>query len=114
VDTLVTDLVEQSERSGDIVQGEEVAAAMDRLRTFMFEQVYLGVEARREHRRIETVLRTLFDHYCEEPEELPDRRPADGIAPEDLGQRVTDYLAGMTDRFCIREFRALTVPRSFA
>jgi dGTP triphosphohydrolase len=28
-------------------------------------------------------------------------------------QRVTDYLAGMTDRFCIRAFEALSVPRAF-
>ena len=115
VDALVSDLVEHSERAGDIVQGEEVAPAMNRLRTFMFEHVYMGAEARREHRRIETVLRTLFDHYCEEPEELPDPQPAgNGPASDRLGQRVTDYLAGMTDRFCIRRFRALTVPHSFA
>ena len=29
-------------------------------------------------------------------------------------QRVTDYLAGMTDRYCIRAFGALTVPDAFA
>ena len=112
VDALVSDLVEHSERAGDIVQGPEVGAAMARLREFMFERVYMGAEARREHRRIETVLRTLFDHYCEDPGALPPRRQGgdrDGVA-----QRVTDYLAGMTDRFCIRMFRALTVPRSFA
>ena len=32
---------------------------------------------------------------------------------DDLPTRVTDYLAGMTDRFCIREFEELTVPREF-
>jgi len=34
-------------------------------------------------------------------------------AADDLPTRVTDYLAGMTDRFCIRRFEALTVPRAF-
>ena len=28
----------------------------------------------------------------------------------DLAQRVTDYIAGMTDRYCIRAFEALAVP----
>ncbi|MFL5820721.1 MAG: deoxyguanosinetriphosphate triphosphohydrolase [Solirubrobacteraceae bacterium] len=115
IDTLVIDLVEHSEPARDIVQGAEVAGAMDRLRTFMFEHVYMSDEARREHRRIETVLRTLFDHYCDNPEDLPRPEPGrDGATPGDLARRVTDYLAGMTDRFCIRKFRALTVPRSFA
>jgi len=114
IDTLVRDLVEHSQAAGGIVQGETVGAAMDRLRTFMFERVYLSEEARREHRRIETVLRTLFDHYCEEPDRLPAVVSSPAGAEPTLAARVTDYLAGMTDRFCIREFEALTVPRSFA
>src|SRR5436189_4790276 len=30
-----------------------------------------------------------------------------------LATRVTDYLAGMTDRFCIRVFEEIAVPREF-
>ncbi|MBV9425194.1 MAG: deoxyguanosinetriphosphate triphosphohydrolase, partial [Solirubrobacterales bacterium] len=42
IDTLVHDLVEHSDRAGDIVQGEVIGGAMSALRTFMFERVYLG------------------------------------------------------------------------
>jgi len=109
IDTLVHDLVEHAARAGDIVQGAEAGAAMDALRTFMFDEVYLGEVARREHERIDRVLRTLFDHYVA----LPDGPPDGGGAPgADLAQRVTDYLAGMTDRYCIRTFEALAVPAS--
>src|SRR5687767_11687680 len=48
IDTLVHDLVESSAAAGEIVQGEAVGGAMDRLRTFMFDRVYLAPEARRE------------------------------------------------------------------
>ena len=48
---------------GDIVQGEPVGAAMLRLRTFMFDRVYLGPTARAEHAKIERVLRGLFDWF---------------------------------------------------
>ena len=71
IDTLVHDLVEHSARAGDIVQGEAVGAAMLRLRTFMFDRVYLGPTARAEHAKIERVLRGLFDWYCDHPAELP-------------------------------------------
>jgi dGTPase len=107
IDALIHDLVERSEAAGDIVQGERAAAAMYELRAFMFEHVYLGPEARREHAKIEGVIRTLFDHYCEHPETMP---PSEG----DTAQRVSDYIAGMTDRYCIRMFEALTVPVAFA
>ncbi len=109
IDRLVHDLVETSAVRGDIVQGDEAGAAMDALRAFMFENVYLGEVARREHQRIELVLRTLFEHYVGLPDGPPDR----GGAPDaDLAQRVTDYVAGMTDRYCIRTFEALAVPAS--
>jgi dGTPase len=111
IDTLVHDLVEHSERAGDIVQGAEAGAAMDALRTFMFEHVYLGPAARREHAKIERMLRALFDLYASEPERIPDDG---GVAGADLPQRVIDWLAGMTDRYCIRAFEALSVPEAFA
>ena len=111
IDTLVHDLVETSAVAGDIVQGAEAGTAMDALRDFMFERVYLGTAARREHAKIERVVRTLFDYYAEDPMRLPD---GGGVPGADVAQRVTDYIAGMTDRYCIRAFEALAVPVSFA
>ena len=70
-----------------------------------------GEAARREHAKIERVVGTLFAYYAEAPSRLPD---AGGASDADEAQRVTDYLAGMTDRFCIRAFEALAVPESFA
>jgi dGTPase len=109
IDTLVHDLVEHSEATGDIVQGELVGSAMSQLRKFMFDRVYLGPEATREHAKIHLVVRSLFDHYCAQPEEIPA-----SIPPGPLERRVTDYVAGMTDRFCIRVFEALSIPVAFA
>jgi dGTPase len=49
---------------------------------------------------------------------LPDARSALGagsVAGDgDLAERVTDYLAGMTDRYCIRAYTELQVPQAFA
>jgi dGTPase len=111
IDKLVHDLVETSEQAGDIVQGERAGAAMAALRAFMFERVYLGAAARQEHSRIERVIRTLFEHYAADPARLPDGGGAPGA---DHAQRITDYLAGMTDRYAVRAFTALSVPASFA
>jgi dGTPase len=108
---LVHDLVETSERAGDIVQSEEAGAAMNALRTFMFDEVYLGDVARQEHSRIERVIRTLFHHYASDPALVPDGGGAPGAGH---AQRVTDYLAGMTDRYAVRAFEELSVPASFA
>jgi dGTPase len=106
IDTLVRDLVERSAEAGDIVQGDDVGGAMDRLRTFMFERVYLGEQAQSEHGRIERMMRGLFVHYVDNP-------PPSVVPDATEAQRVTDYLAGMTDRFALRAFQELSVPRGF-
>ena len=86
IDTLVHDLVETSEASGDIRQSEEVGEAMLSLRSFMFERVYLGPKVEPEHRRARDVVRRVLDHV---------------IARGDPVEEAVDYVAGMTDRFAL-------------
>jgi dGTPase len=135
IDALVHDMVEHSAQMGDIVQGPVAGPAMAELRKFMFEHVYLGEAVRAEHARIANVVRKLFEHYVEHPELLPSNGVAgvsnsvvgttagggtdslegvSGTPRDDVAQRVTDYVAGMTDRYCIREYTDLEVPRVFA
>ena len=109
IDTLVHDLVEHSWPAQDIVQGAAVGSAMLRLREFMFERVYLGPTARAEHAKIERVVQGLFDWYCDHPDELPE-----GVEGASDADRVTDYLAGMTDRFAIRAWSDRFVPQGLA
>ena len=92
IDTLVHDLIESSETAGDVVQGEEVGAAMLSLRGFMFERVYLGPHTVQEHERARETVREIFDH-------LADR----GDSPDE----IVDYLSGMTDRFALQYAESL-------
>ena len=94
IDTLVHDLVEASGEAGEIVQGDEVGEAMLSLRSFMFERVYLGPQVEPQHRRAERVVRAIFARLADDPDALP---PGDGS----LDERITDYIAGMTDRFAL-------------
>src|SRR5215216_5734268 len=86
IDTLVHDLVEQSERAGDIVQSDEVGDAMLSLRSFMFEHVYLGPHTRAQHERARETVHRIFG-----------RLAAEGRAEKE----IVDYLSGMTDRFAL-------------
>jgi dGTPase len=94
IDRLVRDIVDSSDGVGHIRQSPEVANAMLSLRAFMFERVYLGPQAAPEHRRAHEVVRRIFDRLLEDPERVP---PGD----DDLVNRITDYIAGMTDRFAL-------------
>jgi dGTPase len=93
IDTLVHDLVETSERAGDIVQSEEIGEAMLALRSFMFERVYLGPHTRHEQERARVTVRRIFEHLAERGEE-----------PE----QIVEFIAGMTDRFALSYVAELT------
>ena len=86
------DLVETSAEAGDIRQSPEVGEAMLSLRSFMFERVYLGDASREEHGRAHAAVGAIFAALHDRPELLP---PGGG----ELWQRVTDFIAGMTDRY---------------
>jgi dGTPase len=106
IDTLVRDVIDEFERTGEITQGAEVGEAMMNLRTFMFENVYMAASAKSEHPRIEKMLRVLFEHYVEHP-------PAPMTPGASEAERIVDWLAGMTDRYAIRVFSDLAVPQGF-
>jgi dGTPase len=106
VDVLVQDMVERSRAAGDVAQSEDVGGAMLRLRKFMFDRVYLGTEARAEQERAREALSALFAYYLANPDEVPAPDPG-----ANERQRVTDYLAGMTDRFCLTTYERLAEVR---
>jgi dGTPase len=93
IDTLVTDLVETSERAGDIVQSKEIGEAMLSLRSFMFDNVYFGPHARLEQERAAVTIRRIFDHL---------------VARGDESEQIVDFIAGMTDRFALTFVSELT------
>jgi dGTPase len=86
VDTLVHDLVETSQATGDIAQSDEIGGAMLALRAFMFERVYLGPHAVAEHERAAATVRRIFEHL---------------LGRGDSVEAAVEYLAGMTDRFAL-------------
>ncbi|MDQ3890023.1 MAG: deoxyguanosinetriphosphate triphosphohydrolase [Actinomycetota bacterium] len=95
IDTLVHDIVESSAVQGDIVQGADVGRAMRNLRSFMFDRVYLAPAGWQQREAAMSIVRRIFDHLADHPADLPPDRPGD------LGQRIVDYVSGMTDRFAL-------------
>ena len=110
INTLVGDLVEHSAEGSDIGLSGDVFRALDALREFMFERVYLRDEARIEQEKAIGLVRTLFAHYLDHPEQVPEEYHR---APGNLPTRVADYIAGMTDRYALRVYEQLFLPQSW-
>jgi dGTPase len=71
----------------------------------MFDNVYLAAPASGESARARGVVQALFDHHLAHPGLLPAGGDPDPVT------RVTDYVAGMTDRFALRAYREAFMPR---
>ncbi len=110
INTLVTDLVNQSQDAAQIALSPPVFEALDRLRDFLFERVYLRPEANQEHEKAVRLIRDLFAHFLEHPDEMP---PEYLRAPGDLPTRVADFIAGMTDRYALRTYERLFLPQGW-
>jgi dGTPase len=110
VKTLVTDLVDRSEDSPEIRMSDEAFRALETLRDFLFERVYLRDEARSEQDKAIALVRSLFAHYLDHPDQVPEEYHR---APGDLPTRVADYIAGMTDRYALRVYEQLFLPQGW-
>jgi dGTPase len=90
-----------------ITVSQEKVSELNRLEEFLFNYFYkhprIAESAKKSRRQIETI----FSYYCKNPGELP-ARFQDNIASEGLERTVCDYIAGMTDRYCLKIFSQIS------
>lgn len=85
-----------------------LAAENQELKQYLFQHFYRHHRVVRMAVKATRTLTQLFEAYINEPRQLPDeiqRRAASSV--EGLHRVVCDYLAGMTDRYAIQEYRRL-------
>jgi dGTPase len=110
IETLVADIIVATGEGPEVRLSDPGHAALDTLRDFLFARVYLRQEAASEQQKAVSLLRALFAHYLDHPEQIPDEYRA---APGDLPTRVADYIAGMTDRYALRTYEQLFLPQGW-
>ena len=114
LNTLIHDVVVNSEDRPVISMSEDMEQMMRRLRAFMFERVYHNSTAKREEAKAIRMIQDLYHFYNDHPELLP---AGYQIMMQECGQPrervVCDYIAGMTDSFSIRTYTELFVPSSW-
>lgn len=115
LNTMIHDIVKNSEGKPDIIMSEEISCAMAGLRKFMFANVYTNPRAKAEEQKAQDMLEHLFSFYKEHPEKMSeeyvDMLENRGEALEDV---VCDYISGMTDQYAIQKFQEYFVPKSWS
>jgi dGTPase len=111
--TLVKDVVTETLAGGlsEIRMSASVLQAVLALRSFLFDAVYENTIATAEFRKASDILSGLWGKVRERPGEFLDRRT---IESDGLDAAVRDFIAGMTDRYAIRLFEQLFIPKPWA
>lgn len=104
IQSMIEAVVDESARRGELLMDPDSLEAMNQLRQFMFERVYLRPEAAKQRDRAVEIIRDLVEHYIAHPEKVPPTYQHDDA---DSVTRAVDYVSGMTDRFAIREWEQL-------
>ncbi|HHX66244.1 MAG TPA: deoxyguanosinetriphosphate triphosphohydrolase [Chloroflexi bacterium] len=79
------------------------------LKRFLMERLYRHWRVMRMQEKVKRVVRRLFEAYNDEPQQLPDS--VKNILRADTQERIIcDYVAGMTDRYALQEYRKLFDP----
>jgi len=109
INTLIVDIIKNSIGKPEITMSHEIFEAMQKLRAFMFENVYIGSEAKKDESKAKSIIAFLYDYFMSKTDSLPFdvKQSIEKFGKE---QAIVDYIAGMTDRYAIRKFYEIFVP----
>ena len=114
INNMIVDLCSNSEGKDAVSLSPEFAESLDRLRTFMFDNVYCAADVRSvaDVDNVDRIIRALYQYYLEHEDEIP------GIyktIKEEEGTEVAvkDLISGMTDRYALNMYEKLFVPQEW-
>ena len=97
LDAFVTDAVTTTLSSGTVAISETMGEALEALRRFNYERIYLRQASVDQSAAVVALLRALVDHYVTHPEALG--QGAELVPGPDTLRAAVGYVSGMTDRF---------------
>ena len=103
---MITDVITSSMDKEKVTMSEEGWFYVTKLRTWMFDNVYLDPIAKAEEKKSRNIISALYEHYTEMLQAY--------YKKEEIPQIVTDYISGMTDQYAIRRYKDLFIPMPLA
>lgn len=103
---MITDVITSSMDQPKVSMSEEGWFYVTKLRTWMFENVYLDPIAKAEEKKAKNIIKSLFEYYTEKLTAYCNK--------EEIPTIVTDYISGMSDQYAIRRYLDLFIPKPLA
>ena len=111
INTMVNDVILETLRNGGerLAVREEILSSIVDLRNFLWERVYENETVHGEFHKATKILKDLYQHFMTHPDTL--LKLIEREVPYDSFERcVSDFLAGMTDRYAFNLYEKLFLP----
>ncbi|MGB4438101.1 MAG: deoxyguanosinetriphosphate triphosphohydrolase [Sedimentibacter sp.] len=112
INTMIVDIIYNSMNNEKIVMSDAIAQSTAELRDFLFENVYYNKIAKSEEEKTTFIVGKIYEYYTKNFDCLPEfylQIYKEGKFTK--SEIIKDYIAGMTDRFAMKIFEDLYIPR---
>lgn len=99
INSMILNIVQNS--GDDIRMDNEFLKAMNQMRDFLFENIYIDSLAKVEEGKAKGIIKILYQKFLEK------------YNGKDKHRAACDYIAGMSDSYCVQEFNSIFVPISW-
>ena len=114
LNTMIHDIVSNSQGKPDICQSPEVEQAMKNIRKFMFKSVYTNPAAKGEETTAENMIAALYEYYEKHLEVLPlEYQEMVTRGGQSVPRVVCDYISGMTDQYAMTKYAEYFIPKAW-
>lgn len=112
INTMIVDIIENSKNLDAIKMSEEISECTLKLREFLFDNVYFNKIAKSEDEKTAFIIEKIFEYYLKHFNSLPEFYlkiyDHNNFSREEI---IKDYIAGMTDRYAMKIFEDLYIPK---
>lgn len=112
INTMIVDIIHNGINNDKISMTDEIAQVTKELRDFLFENVYYNKIAKSEEDKTTFIVEKIFEYYTKNFEALPEFYLQiyhnNSFSKSEI---IKDYIAGMTDRYAMKIFEDLYIPK---
>ena len=112
INTMIMDVIQNSENKNKIIMSDKIAELTSELRDFLFENVYYNKVAKSEEDKTMFIVEKIYEYYTKNFNSLPDFYlnvyNNNSFSKDEI---IKDYIAGMTDRYAMKIFEELYIPK---
>jgi len=110
INTMILDIITNSIDKPFVALSDTMQKALLGLREYLFVKFYNSPDIKAEEGKAKDMIRFLFEYYKKNMRLIP-KYILDLDASDE--QKVCDYISTFTDRYCVRVFKEITLPKNW-